>query len=254
MWDNRGDEPSKSGSRGHGRRARAPPKLIVLCGPSHAGKSTFAWQHLKGYRIVSTDGLRKRLGTAFVRSRPEPEVWKAFEAGKRRALWEGVSVVLDACHMSERARGHALEGPNARHRKVCIVFDVPLKTVLARCRKTGRVRLGEVERMWRAFQASKPSAGDLLAAGYDEVRLVREDGEPILAAQVTGRSDSGSAAPGAGPRALLIETMHPAYREHRTDATTQDQTKQTPAAIAAERSSRDFEDQPMPRGCKPSRA
>ena len=108
-----------------------------------------------------------------MRNKPEPEVWKAFEAEKGKALREGLSVALDACHMSKRARRHALQGPNSRHRRVCIVFDVPLAMVRERCRRDGRLPVSEAEWMWRAFQRSKPTASKLRQEGFDEVRFVR---------------------------------------------------------------------------------
>ena len=63
--------------RGSGAEGTCP-ELIVLCGPSHSGKSTFARQHLGSCRIVSTDRIRKELGARFVRFEAEPEVWRAF--------------------------------------------------------------------------------------------------------------------------------------------------------------------------------
>ena len=85
-------------------------------------------------------------------------------------------MVLDACHLSRRARWHSLQGPNDGHRKVCTVFDLPLGAILARCRRTGRLPLDEAERMWRAFQASKPTAEELRRLGFDEVHVLREGG------------------------------------------------------------------------------
>ena len=84
-----------------------------------------------------------------------------------------MNVVLDACHMSEKARRHALQGPNARHRKVCVVFDVPLEVVRRRCLRGGRLPLREAERMWRAFRDSKPIARELRRQGFDEVHFVK---------------------------------------------------------------------------------
>jgi predicted kinase len=98
-------------------------------------------------------------------------IWEAFESEKRKALREGRNVVLDACHMSRKARRHALQGPNARHRKVCVVFDVPLEKVRQRCRQARRVPLAEVERMWRACQACKPTALESRREGFEEVYL-----------------------------------------------------------------------------------
>jgi predicted kinase len=98
-------------------------------------------------------------------------VWEAFESEKRKALREGHNVVLDACHMSRKARRHALQGPNARHRKVCVVFDVPFRVIRKRCVQARRLSVNEAERMWRAFQACKPTALELRREGFEEVYL-----------------------------------------------------------------------------------
>jgi len=149
------------------------PILAVLCGPSHSGKTTFARGLGDGFQVVSSDAVRERLTGKTGPSDREDEVWEAFEAAKRKALDARRSVVLDACHMSEQARWHSLQGADG-HRKVCILFDLPLETVLARCRETGRLPPEEVERMWRDFQAVKPTLARLLREGYDEVQVVRE--------------------------------------------------------------------------------
>jgi predicted kinase len=152
-------------------RSSGQPVLVVLCGPSHAGKSTFARRFCKGCTIVSSDRIRKERGTAFGRPQEERVVWEAFESEKRKALREGRNVVLDACHMSRSARWHALQGPNARHRKVCVVFDVPLCAIRDRCVRDRRLSVNEAERMWRAFQACKPTALELRREGFEEVYL-----------------------------------------------------------------------------------
>ena len=152
-------------------RSSGQPVLVVLCGPSHAGKSTFARGLCKGFTVVSSDRIRKERGTVFGRCQKERVVWEAFESEKRKALREGRNVVLDACHISKSARRHALQGPNARHRKVCVVFDVPLGKVRRRCRQARRVPLAEVERMWKAFQGCKPTAQELKREGFDAVYL-----------------------------------------------------------------------------------
>ena len=156
--------------------SKAQRLLIVLCGPSHSGKSTFAKRYCKGFTVISSEAIRRQVTGGPGWSAEEGKVWEAFEWRKREALRKGDNVVLDACHMSERARWHALQGPNGRHRKVCIVFDVPLEAVRERCRRGGRLPLGEAERMWRAFGECKPSRRQLLDEGFDEVYLVREEG------------------------------------------------------------------------------
>jgi predicted kinase len=112
------------GIRGARRESGGQQVLVVLCGPSHSGKSTFARRLCKGFTVVSSDRIRKERGTVFGCPEGERVIWEAFESEKRKALREGRNVVLDACHMSRRARRHALQGPNARHRRVCVVFGV----------------------------------------------------------------------------------------------------------------------------------
>ena len=156
--------------------SRAQRMLIVLCGPSHAGKSTFARRHCKGFDVISSEAIRRQLTGRSAWSTEEGKVWEAFEAQKREALRKGCNVVLDACHMSQRARWHALQGPTAGYRKVCVLFDPPLETVRQRCRRDGRLSVKEVERMWKAFQECKPTRRELIRLGFEEVFFVRERG------------------------------------------------------------------------------
>jgi hypothetical protein len=111
---------------GHNQRiSRERPVMIVLCGPSHAGKSTFARGLHGDFKAISSDGIRTRLAGSFRNSKDEAEVWKVFEARKRRALREGRSVILDSCHMSKRTRWHSLEGVTDSHTKICVIFETP---------------------------------------------------------------------------------------------------------------------------------
>jgi len=161
-----------SSVRSAGGESHARPVLLVLCGPSHAGKSTFAARHCRGFVVVSSDRIRRGLGARFGDARAEPRVWEAFDRRKREALRAGRNVVLDACHLSPEARQHSVQGPNGRHRRVFVLFDVPLGMVLARCRRTRRLPPSEAKRMWQAFQASRPTAGELRRLGFDEVHAV----------------------------------------------------------------------------------
>jgi hypothetical protein len=96
---------------------------------------------------------------------------------KRKALEKGCNVVLDACHITEKARWHALQGPNSNYKKICVVFDLPLRVVRERCLCEKRVSLKEVERMWQAFQHSKPSPEGLKLQGFDAVCFMTVEGD-----------------------------------------------------------------------------
>ncbi len=154
----------------HGER----PMLIVLCGPSHTGKSAFARKLRRNFTIISSDEIRKRLSVSFNGAELKEKVWDTFESAKCKALKEERNVILDACHISKRARWHSLQGPNAHHRKICVVFDLPLRTIQQRCLKEKRMSLEEAERMWEDFQNSKPTPEELRSQGFDEVYFVKE--------------------------------------------------------------------------------
>jgi len=148
------------------------PMLIVLCGPSHAGKTTFTQKLGDNFTVISPDEIRKRLSIRFGDSKHEAKVWDIYESVKCKALKGGGNVVLDACHISKRARWHSLQGPNDQHRKICVVFDLPLRTIQQRCLKEKRMSLEEAERMWKDFQDNKPATPELKREGFDEVYFI----------------------------------------------------------------------------------
>lgn len=148
--------------------------LIVLCGPSHSGKSNFARKLRPSFKVVNSDKIRKRLTGSNAISKNESNIWMRFKSNKCRFLRRGYNVILDTCHISKRARWHSLQGPNRHHKKICVVFDLPLRTIRRRCLKEKRVSLKEVERMWKDFQDNKPTVQELKREGFDEVYFVRE--------------------------------------------------------------------------------
>jgi len=159
---------------------REPPMLVVLCGPSHAGKTTFAKRLSKSgenIKVISPDEIRRRLSVRFGDPRHEAKIWEIFESLKCKALQGGRNVILDACHISGRARWHALQGPNQHHRKICVVFDLPFRTIRERCLSEKRISLKEVRRMWQAFQHNKPSTEELKLQGFDAVCFIKIGGD-----------------------------------------------------------------------------
>jgi len=74
--------------------SRERTMLVVLCGPSCAGKSEFARKLPGNFTIISSDEIRKRLTGSFRSSKDETKVWNVFESMKCKALKGGGNVVL----------------------------------------------------------------------------------------------------------------------------------------------------------------
>jgi predicted kinase len=142
---------------------------IVLCGVTHSGKTTYAKRLMKkypakDYAYINTDGIRESLhGSREIKSFDEAAVWNLFEAAKRSALRDGRNIILDACHISKNARWHALNGVNGDHRKVCVVFNTPLKVIKKRVRKAKRLNEAVLLSMYSSF--SMPQ----MTEGFDEI-------------------------------------------------------------------------------------
>lgn len=155
--------------------ANGPPAkdhvLIVLCGPSHAGKSTFA-QALKSqgnFQVISSDEIRKQITGKISNFKHETEVWEAFQEAKRQALTKGHNVVLDACHISKEARRHSLEEIDSSYTKICLIFETPWQTIRDRCLGEKRIPLQRAREIWDRFQQCRPSDTELRILSFDEV-------------------------------------------------------------------------------------
>lgn len=69
---------------------------------------------------------------------------------------------------------------NVRYKKICVVFDLPLRIIRQRCVKEKRLSLKEAERMWRAFQEGKPNAEQLKREGFEDVYFMKGSCSKIL--------------------------------------------------------------------------
>lgn len=141
-------------------------QIVVLCGPSHSGKSTFAQRFADQFSVINSDDIRNELTGKCALSEHEDSVWAEFSARKEHALRAGRNIILDACHLTRKARQHSLEDVDGRYRKICMVFDLPFSVIKERCVREKRMTLQAVRQMWRRFK--KPAQQELLEDGFDE--------------------------------------------------------------------------------------
>jgi predicted kinase len=86
--------------------------FIILCGPSHSGKSTYAEKLLNTFNdthisqlptggvIINTDTIRESLHGSRKILGDEREVWKTFQEQKMQALGQEKNIIIDACNLS----------------------------------------------------------------------------------------------------------------------------------------------------------
>ena len=78
--------------------------LIIMVGPTGAGKSTLAHQHFDPRDIVSTDAIRKELTGDVRRQDHDDEVWTEYYRRIELRLRCGQRVVADATHCRNKER------------------------------------------------------------------------------------------------------------------------------------------------------
>lgn len=106
-------------------------ELVLMCGPSASGKSTYIREHFARAKIVSRDAIR------FEMLKPdedyfahEKEVLQEFYSQIEAACKSAAEVVVvDATNLTPKTRAKVLRYANGR-RKRAISFNLPLGTLI----------------------------------------------------------------------------------------------------------------------------
>ncbi len=98
------------------------PSLVVLVGPSGAGKGTFTERNFEAREVVSTDTLRVELTGDMTRQDKNDEVYKEFYRRITAKIAAGQRVVADATHLRDKDRRATAE--------LGIMLDVPVTYVV----------------------------------------------------------------------------------------------------------------------------
>jgi len=149
------------------------PALVVLVGPAGAGKSTWAVRRYRDAEIVSSDGLRERVGSGPADLDASTDAFAVLESIVAARLRRGLTTVVDTLGLdAARRRDWLAAGRAAGLPCVAAVFDTPAELCRSRNRQRDRpvpapVLTAQVRRM-------ADVAAEITAEGWDLV--VRLDG------------------------------------------------------------------------------
>ena len=124
--------PEEAVSRAYASRAGFP-ELVVTCGPSGSGKSSWVAEHLPDHTVVSLDALRDELAGKRADQSINGQVLQAAKERLRVVLRRGGKVVWDATNTRRDFRRVPLSlGLDYGALTTLVVFQPPVSTVFAR--------------------------------------------------------------------------------------------------------------------------
>ena len=144
------------------------PSIVVLCGPSASGKSTFAKKHFRPTQIVSSDDARALVCDDERDQRFNTQAFNLVHYLVETRLTLNRLCVVDSTALTVQARRDLLTlARKCQVQTTLILFNVPLATCIERDAKRERsVGQAIVERQYQNYEASKDS---IRQEGFDHV-------------------------------------------------------------------------------------
>ena len=152
--------------------------LVVLIGPSSAGKSTWAAQHFRPEQVVASDDLRAAVGESRHDQRAGKDAFDLLERIVAARLGRRLLTVVDTMGLQADRRAAWVQQAH-RHRMpaIAVVVDTPAAEVRSRnAARTPRLPAGGLSRQIRTAEVTTDDL--LLSEGFD--RVVRADAAVVV--------------------------------------------------------------------------
>jgi F420-dependent oxidoreductase-like protein len=183
------------------------PCLVVLVGPSSAGKSTWAAEHFAPDEIVSSDRLRALVGHGEDDLDATDDAFAVLDAIVGHRLGRRLTTVVDTLALDPERRHHYRELATA-HGVPCVAVGFDVTVEQGRARNRERARPLPADALRRQYARWREVRRELDREGFAAV--LRPDPVRVVPGHVATRTDAGgpSAPTGAGPDRAMRFGLH----------------------------------------------
>jgi protein phosphatase len=152
--------------------------LVVLCGISGSGKSTFAARFFLNTQIVATDRIRGLLSDDESNIHINEHTFEVFHLLIQKRLTLGCLTVADSTALWDIARQTLLNLANAAKVKTClIIFSLPLEDCLARVAR--RIRKVPLEVAAQQYADLQTALQLIESEGWDQIVVISDIEEQV---------------------------------------------------------------------------
>ncbi len=194
------------------------PSIVVLCGPSACGKSTFAQRHFRPTQIISSDCARALVCDDERDQLFNTQAFALVHFLVEQRLTLNRLCVVDSTALTTQARKDLLNlAKKCQVPTALILFDVPLVTCVERDAKRERsVGQSIVERQFQSFEASRDA---IRHEGFDQVIEFHGDDAEKVQIEILFRPVQRPQRVDAGPSRRFDRPSQPFVRRHGGNGT-----------------------------------